>query len=329
MEDKRLVRRSDPTPPARLASPKPARGGWEYPLSREEKKQRVICLYQAELASAEKSKAKSSESQAAYTSVSSSALKVETPAGGRTSNTHFVLYVLLAIVVFLAAVALRRPQSPNEAEATIANLTTPKLHGETGSDVPPNITDRVLALQLQGHARLKISNCAEAAWWFSSALDLLGGDAAFAARRAELLGEWGFALVCGLRFQEGATTLEQHLQRVGFDWGAPHLLNALGYAYFFLEEYQKAGEAFEFAIRRDRDNPLLWNNYAAVQMAFGNFEVADNALNQGMDNLKTIDLHREHQTNLIVTNIQILQDIVNEQQTVMPQVDLWNGYLED
>jgi len=342
-------RRSDPTP----ASVPEIRGGWEFPLSRDEKKHRIMCLFQAELAEADRS---STEDRKALQALQKRHSKAPSPETGSsttgTSTTHggngaacrssswlkpelhgacliALLGILIAIWGCRSQAALTCPCSVSAGGANISKAVTVNM----SEIVPPNISDRVLGIRSEGHVRLKLSNCMEAEWWFSTALNLLSIDGNLSdadAYRNHIQGERGFALVCSQRFEEGANELSQHLLGLGDQMhGVPHLLNALGYAYFQTQDFVKAADLFQLGVQADKDNPVLWSNLAAAKMVSGDFQMADDALAHAQDSVANINAHQDHHMDLIRSNVQVLFALANnESLPFMPLVELWNGYLE-
>jgi len=360
-------RRSDPTPC--MAIPE-HRGGWEYPLSREEKKHRIMYLFQAELAEAERTSTEDKEALRGYrkreraastggtttttTTDAAAALGNDGAACRGTSKLRPELYAGAGLVVLLGIlVAIWACHAQAQVPCAVgANATEDACScgviagGANASEieielvtvnmsetVPPNISDRVLGIRSEGHVRLKLSNCNEAEWWFSTALKLLAHDGnvsdADAYHKCHIQGERGFALVCSQRFEEGVIQLEQHLLGIGVENGSPHLLNALGYAYFHTQDFVKAGDLFQLAIKLDEHNPVLWSNFAAAKMVSGAFQMADEALTVAHDSIMKINAHQEHHMTLILSNVQVLNELFqNNQSQYTPLVELWNGYLE-
>lgn len=335
----RRARRSDPGQQSDTGSPMmKQRGGWEYPLSREEKKQRVLYLFQTELADAEKSSASNlealhnlRENQKArpyspcrtptkFGAADCGDTSDRTTARARMEGCSLALLVALGAVVVAMLVNRTNESVPVDVEFPVA---------------PPNISDRILGMRHEGHTRLQLSNCVEAEWWFSQALDLVSdkgnmSDSNLNHSVNHIIGERGFAFVCSKRFGDGASQIEKHLLEVGFDRVAPHLLNALGYAYFYLEDFHKASNFFEVGIKVEEGNPVLWNNYAAAKMAAGDLGVAHGALMYAVESLKGVHVHQKHHADLLKYNLHVLQERSegNGEKLPAPWVDLWNGYTE-
>lgn len=265
------LRHSDPTPiaPDQTLAPSPKHvsgllGGWEYPLSREEKKHRVLCLYQAELEQAEKKNSECSQR------VTKDCLALPNLGDSFPRNAVIAGIVVLVLAVTIPVLLLSTPA------ASLKDCFSDELSASDVSALglpPPNISDRIMGLRKQGHSRLKISNCAEAEWWFSSALKLLSTSSNLSeVDRGDLVGERGFALVCAQSFEAGAEQLEQHLREIGLNQTLPHLTNALAYAYYNMQEVLKAIHLFEAVLKIEPLNPLLWNNLASAYLSS-----ADNA----------------------------------------------------
>lgn len=350
-------RRSDPTP---LVPEQ--QGGWEFPLSRDEKKHRIMCLYQAELAEANRSSTEDRKALKALRKRHSNAgIDTRTDTVGTEGITHangtnaakgaacrsaprprLELYgvCLVALLGVLIAIWSCRSQAmlpcPCSVSGHDANVSR-TLSVNMSETVPPNISDRILGIRSEGHVRLKLSNCMEAEWWFSTALNLLALDGNVSdadAYRNHIQGERGFALVCSQRFQEGAKTLEQHLLGLGDQMHAvPHLLNALGYAYFHIQDFAKAADLFQLSVEADKENPVPWSNLAAAMMVAGHYQQADDALNNAQDSVAKINAHQDHHLELIRSNVQVLYSLANNETlpagySFLPLVELWNGYLE-
>jgi len=314
------------------------RGGWEYPLSREEQKQRVMYLFQAELADADKSSADNLEAlqtlmekrKSCPSSPRKTPTRIETTgrcdSGAQITARARMEGCGLALLAVLGVLLV----------AMLVSRTSASVSLDTDdSVVPPNISDRVLGLRQEGHKRLQLSNCVEAEWWFSQALDLMSdksnmSDSSHNHSVNHIVGERGFAFVCSQRFEDGAKQLEKHLLEVGLDRAAPHLLNALGYAYFFMEDFQKASNFFEVGIKVEEENPVLWNNYAAAKMVAGDLGAAHGALIYAVESLKRIHVHQKHHADLLAYNLHVLKERSegDGEKLPLPWVDLWNGYTE-
>jgi tetratricopeptide (TPR) repeat protein len=202
------------------------------------------------------------------------------------------------------------------------------LNLDVGGDLVPNITDRAQGMRNEGHIRLQLSNCAEAAWWFSSARQLLShkGNVSDIFQN-HIVGEQGFALVCAGHFEEGVKFLEEHLTVIGLNPGAAHLLNALGYAHFFMKDMTKALVYFELSLRADELNPVPWNNFAGVKIMEGDLKGAEDALVRAHNNVEIYPLHQEHHIGMIRYNLQVLREKSEGKAQHAPWMDLWNGYV--
>jgi tetratricopeptide (TPR) repeat protein len=327
-------RYSDPTPvPPNLedtpaANPKHVSGllgGWEYPLSREEKKHRVLCLYQAELEQAEK---KNSDSPKGEKKDCAEQRDGQSLANGgclfRRNVAIAALLVLMAVLMHaLLSTLLGEPQKDRfSCELNMSDASSLGLP-------PPNISDRIYGLRSEGHARLKMSKCAEAEWWFSNALTLLLAETNLSkVFRSAGVGERGFALVCAQSFEAGAEQLEQHLNDTGFNQTLPHLTNALGYAYYNMQEVRKSAGVFEAITKIEPLNPIVWNNLASASMVEGNMTMAETALGHAIfivENQPELWLwyHEE-----LIRSLHNFQSRLENRSFVTPNVELWNGYLE-
>ncbi|CAK0859118.1 unnamed protein product, partial [Prorocentrum cordatum] len=170
--------------------------------------------------------------------------------------------------------------------------------------------------------------------YFASALELLMvGSGGLAERDVEvrgLLGHQGFALVCDEKFREGAALLEHHIRSEGLTEGTAHLLNALGFARFRMGDYERAELAFEAGSRAEPQNPIMWNNLAAVKMMRGRLGEADGAMYQALD--RTLPGQRGKEAQWVVgdyhrwmfqSNAVNLASRASGAKAGMPQVDLW------
>jgi hypothetical protein len=326
------------TSPPRVAKLKKKRGGWEYPLSREEKKERVMYLYQAELAEAEHNSAQNFEALQALEKRSDIVGHVAT--GNVGKRWPFYLSVLggcLAVVALLATLGVLLPlrqvkQLDGICAAKIAATESDlDVFMPQNLTVLPNISDRVLGMRREGHMRLELSNCAEAEWWFSLALRTISHD----SNESEgvnhlqwLYGEHGFSLVCMQQFARGAKQLAHHISLADIAEIAPHLLNAMGYAYFHMEDFHRAGDFFHAGLQKG-ENPVLWNNLAAARMMHGDLAAADSAMFSAAESLKRLPVHQEHHTNLLYSNVQVLGAHSTGDVEMRPILELWNGYLDE
>lgn len=323
------------------------RGGWEFPLSREEKKQRVMYLFQAELAEAEQTNAENNEEIRAETKerrklqallakravpVADGAPTATNLAPTKRSSQARLESVGLGLLAGLTVIAIAwLCQSPAVVPVipSTTNATMPVDQAQAETSLSPgNITDRVMGMRSEGHVRLQLSNCQEAEWWFASALKVLAEGNITSAYRNHLLGERGFALVCSQRFADGAKILEEHMEFIGFQ-GESHLLNALGYATFHLQEFVRSAAFFELSIRADKLNPVPWNNFAAAQIMAGDLGAANEALYQAAENVKQLNVHQDHHANVVSTNAAVLNAHSRGEVDRLPWVEIWNGYLYD
>jgi len=263
--------------------------------------------------------------------------------GGPTQGVRRVRLPLAALVFFLAVawVALG-PYLAVQSGAPLVSLTTEPGHDGNGSAVaapaaaaarPPDASAAVQRMRGHGLAKLGVSDCWEAEWYFSGALKLIEaqGNETHAANLERLQGERGFSLVCSQRFEEGAVQLEQQLHAGGgLRKGPPHLVNALGYARFRLEDYDGAVVAFEAGIVADPANPILWNNLAAANMVRGEIRAADDALFhavvQAEPEASEVHFHMEEYHRLLfLSNVQNLASRAGGQAAELPGVELWWG----
>lgn len=340
------------------------KGGWEYPLSREEKKHRLMYVYQEELAEAERA---NSENVAALKALKRrhSATKEQLQAANEAAPAAsslpisgslitagiFALVATFALGYCSSFLIVRQYAEPSEkaveavsscgglfGAASTDNSSSVFLEGSSGTanaTTPPNVSDRVWGLRSEGHVRLRLSNCAEASWWFSNSLKMLAHDNNISedsrsVNRNDIKGELGFSLVCAQRFEEGIVELEEHLHGVGPERVSTHLFNAFGYAYFNLQDFTKATDAFYMGMQRDSQNPVLWTNLGAARMMLGDFESADHAFMSAAEAVERMKEHQEHHANLVAQNVQLLQLWANHGPTEhRPTIDLWNGYLYD
>lgn len=337
----RRARRSDPGQQSDAGSPRimKQRGGWEYPMSREEKKHRLMCLFQAELADAERSRADNEALQMLMEKrhntpnsprkmptgsgvAEGSSLSAQTVSRARMEGCGLGMVALMGVFI---AIWLQHTPASVRSDAVAVVLDTPA--------VPPNISDRVLGMREEGHKRLKLSNCAEAEWWFSRAYDLISdagnvSDLDHNHSVNHIVGERGFAFVCSQRYKDGAKHLEQHLLDIDLPRAAPHLLNALGYAYFYMEDFNKASNFFEVGIKVEEDNPVLWNNYAAAKIVANDLPAANGALIYAVESIKKLRIHQDHHADLVAYNLHVLKERQQDkgEKLLSPWVDLWNGY---
>jgi tetratricopeptide (TPR) repeat protein len=288
-------------------------------LSREEKKHRVLCLYQAELEQAEK---KNREP------LSVKDKDCLLPAHGGSSLQRHALFA--SILVFLVAVSISTSLSLAPADPRQDSLSDDSnLSAFVLGLAPPNISDRISSLRSQGHARLKISNCAEAEWWFATALSLLSsGSNLSQVYRGLLVGERGFALVCAQSFEAGAEQLEQHIVDVGFNQTLPHLANALGYAYYNMQEVGKAIDMFEAVSKTEPLNPIVWNNLASANMVEGNLTAAENALEHALYLVQHQPVLWHWYEEEMFRSMYHYQSRLENLTSDKPNVELWNGYPE-
>jgi len=138
LEPPQHKRRSDPTPVLELSSPSSrshkCSGGWEYPLSREEKKKRVMQLFQAEL-EARDSRDQRSEVTTEDEADAASEGGPSLPAGSRSSadvsrapeqlvsraRSSRIVAAAAVLLIVLAALALLRANLPAWREAADGN----------------------------------------------------------------------------------------------------------------------------------------------------------------------------------------------------------------
>jgi hypothetical protein len=187
-----------------------------------------------------------------------------------------------------------------------------------------------------GHLHLTVSDCEGAERWFTKALGWLetapktttANLSAFTRERfrVELIGDRGFALVCALRFRDGAEVLKQALGLIG---GAspPHLANALGYAHFRLAEYDLAKEVFKAAVQTShgKQNPILWSNLGAASMSSGDILTADDALYYAMSGAGKLKATSDgYYNSVVVNNIRVLERRTAGQHDGQPMVELFN-----
>jgi len=225
VERKRL-RKSDPLPPSTCPSPPADQASsstqrrasvgstprvtrmdsWEYPLSREEKKHRVMCLYQRELAEARAGVRKSTPScedkaprppppevgaalpsppaAVAYGVVDGSpAVAADAAAGaspapakamcGRPPQLAFV--AVAALVVAAVGLGWRglAPVGPSMSAASTPSgesVAAPIRRPPAPAASFPNATAHVTSLREQGLRWLRMSDCFKATWFLKSAL---------------------------------------------------------------------------------------------------------------------------------------------------------------
>lgn len=419
-------RSSDPMPPQRLstasgcssaastAQPRRLSSGsasgsmrhtqsWEFPLSREEKKHRVICLFEQELAQAHEANRRSSLQTAAYSKESPGSCRPsrpsctpsspgEQPSASRQSSEAdssrafepvaappplplrsswwplATLLVCLAIavalvVVFLlvfrsdaltgvtlgvtapsanfgaaepyevpaANVAMQREAAPVAAEldAMRPAALPPLVFGASPAAGAIQRAERVRALREQGLHHLRLSECLEADRFFAAATKELGPvEDPPSQSHLLLLGDRGFSLVCGQRFVQGVDLINERVLRGGHQLPA-HLINALGFAEFSLEDFERADAAFSWAVQVDPDNPILWNNLAAVKMVRGEIEEADDAMDRTFAKANSQDAEfevQQYHLEMFESNMRYFMGLVSGDTAlaaVRPSVELW------
>lgn len=225
-------RKSDPLPPlasspstsSKAALPRKSAGGipnqmrhesWEYPLSREEKKHRVICLFEQELAEARargcKTESNDSKalppacsepsdagpqpvlergaSDAAATSLAPVAAAAQPSAAAAGPVTPFLAFTLvgLAAAAIACAVAMLSAEATSQLADPARSPTVTRAGGlgaapsaftfrEAAAASPPNTTAAVVSMREQGLHYLRISDCWQAEWFFRSAMKQLEED---------------------------------------------------------------------------------------------------------------------------------------------------------
>lgn len=184
--------------------------------------------------------------------------------------------------------------------------------------------DMVHRLRRLGHESLKRSDCYQAAHYFNLSREQLHKKE---ANVTEVLGlqfslsqDHAFALICSRRFQEGIALLEGCLtSTLKCD---SKLLNALGYAFFQLEDFETAARVFQMGLSEDPENPIIWNNLGAARMDLGDLEAADFALDKAAAIAEKIQ--ENHPRQLTIANVQELTHRVKIG-TVKnrAQVDIW------
>lgn len=242
------------------------------------------------------------------------------------------------IVVAVALILL----SPREAVAV------PKPHYDVESPnallKSPNTTAMVQRMHADALRHLELSDCVQAEYWLKGAMELVTSELAELQLQKEMLpilADYGFALICSHRFEEGVEVMLKHVeytrQLIEGDLLplAAHHLNALGYAYFQLQDYHKAGHAFELATNVDPGNPNVWSNFAGALMMSGDFEGADGAMEKAFDIVEAsegIVAFNAHQQEALMTNVKILADLKilhdhkwpsSATEVSLPVVDLW------
>mmetsp|Transcript_138467 Transcript_138467/g.442566 ORF Transcript_138467/g.442566 Transcript_138467/m.442566 type:complete len:351 (-) Transcript_138467:393-1445(-) len=226
------------------------------------------------------------------------------------------------------------------ANHTVADAVPNAVLGGSAAARPANTSTIVRSMREQGLHYLRISDCWQAEWFFKSALQQLEeedkeraaelgsrGDEALAEQsRATLIGDRGFALVCAQRFSEGAKMIQQRIFREGYNQLPPHLINALGYAHFKMEDYKQADEAFERAVKADSANPILWNNLAAAKMVGGDMKGAGDALYHTFDKVQSQAAEfsvEEYYMHIFHSNVQHLVGRVGGKASGLPSIELW------
>eukprot|EP00931_Biecheleriopsis_adriatica_P069971 TRINITY_DN4377_c0_g1_i1.p1 TRINITY_DN4377_c0_g1~~TRINITY_DN4377_c0_g1_i1.p1 ORF type:complete len:327 (-),score=92.57 TRINITY_DN4377_c0_g1_i1:28-864(-) len=250
------------------------------------------------------------------------------------------LAAALGIAFFVAAPATAPLVGPDEiavpaGEASSADGQVPQLGAGDAAAPSLNATAAALRLQAHGLQRLQVSDCWKAEWYFASAQKLLAeqvdSESSTSADLSSLLSDRSFALICAQRFGEGAALLEQQLRGALQQNPPSYLLNALGYARFQQQDYLRAQDAFTTGVRKDPQNPILWNNLGATKMVLGDLQGADDALVQAAEysdmkqDKASVRVQEYHQI-LFMSNAQELLNRANgAQATMLPAVDLWWG----
>eukprot|EP00933_Yihiella_yeosuensis_P037028 TRINITY_DN3086_c3_g1_i1.p1 TRINITY_DN3086_c3_g1~~TRINITY_DN3086_c3_g1_i1.p1 ORF type:complete len:719 (-),score=143.52 TRINITY_DN3086_c3_g1_i1:212-2368(-) len=196
-----------------------------------------------------------------------------------------------------------------------------------------------------GHLRLSLSDCEGADRWFTLAISELdsrnrghgnnnstnaNADSVLSAvdlkERSEILAEAGFAQICDLRFLQGSESLnEAFALKSDFGGEPPHLINALGYAYFKVKDYARAHEIFGGMTNTYPENPLLWNNLGSALSLRGQYSDAEAALYNALWYAEKLSSHsRLHYKQVISNNIHILKNLMAGKTSMAPSVELFN-----
>lgn len=267
------------------------------------------------------------------------------PSGGNRSAPGDGLFTQAGLQKAILGKADDRLRLP--ADSAWPQMATPAV----SSVGPPNVAVAARRLREHGLKRLAVSDCSKAQWYFGSAFEMLqeqaaqdgSGNATLTDDMVALLGDRGFALVCANRYSEGLAFIEES-SLLSLQSSETYMLNALGYARFRLQDYARAGHAFEAGIRSDPLNPLLWNNLAAAKMAEGDFPAADDALYHAWDKAELRGEQEKLSEHYIVDSYQ--QQLIREnirnlacradgnradlgcpevEQLTLPAVELWWG----
>lgn len=186
--------------------------------------------------------------------------------------------------------------------------------------------DHVNRLRRVGNDQLKRSDCYQAAHYFNVSRQVLAKLEGNITEEIEglhfsLLSEFAFALICSRRFPEGIALLDGCLTRTRKC--SSYLLNALGYAFFEIQDMEAAAEVFQMGIAEDMENPIIWNNLGAAKMELGDLTGADDALDKAA---AIADKNSEsHPRELAFANVRELTTRVRSGGKVQKKakVDIW------
>jgi len=221
----------------------------------------------------------------------------------------------------------RKEEVPGGDTASAVQATPPQVVGS--SIHAANISATVKGLWKRGVEQLQLSACETASDLFKDALALLHNSSdptdVTTLDYPLLVCDQGFALICARRYEEGARFLESNLVK-GLRQSPPHIVNALGYAYFYLKDYLRAFEVFRLGTQVDEKNPIMWNNLASTCIVQRDFRLADESLiravDEGKHNLKGDEEHSYYQQ-LFHSNIEALANHASGKTERLPHVELW------
>merc|ERR1711924_345594 len=100
-------------------------------------------------------------------------------------------------------------------------------------------------------------------------------------------------------------------------------VNALGYAYYMLEDYSSASAAFALGLKADPFNKIMWNNLAASKLLSGDIKAADDAMYHALD-----PDNRNFQSDpwfnqIFLSNVNVIAQHVMGQKTQRPAIEIW------
>lgn len=252
---------------------------------------------------------------AAATSQSAGGSFVETPAIPTARGNVSEASLLSGTVSTLAAVT---------TTTTVATTVTTTVASAAAPTVNMQSLDMVHRLRRLGHESLKRSDCYQAAHYFNLSREQLQkteADVEVLGLQFSLSQDHAFALICSRRFQDGIALLEGCL--TGTLKCDSKLLNALGYAFCQLEDFETAAKVFQMGLSEDPENPIIWNNLGAARMELGDLEAADFALDKAAA-IAEKSQEGSHPRQLTIANVQELTHRVQSGKVKnKAQVDIW------